>query len=115
MPWAKDAAGNTSGMSSALSAKTADCSSGGDVTSPSTPTGLAAGASTQTSITFSWTASTDNVGVTGYDVYRGGSLVGSSPTTSHEPLQLHRVRGVVLAGNGSFLRHVRRGPLLGGL
>src|SRR5204863_3050651 len=79
----KDAAGNTSGMSSALSAKTADCSSGGDVTSPSTPTGLAAGASTETSITFSWTASTDNVGVTGYNVYRGGSMVGSSPTTAY--------------------------------
>ncbi|WP_275667929.1 discoidin domain-containing protein [Paenibacillus oryzisoli] len=33
-------------------------------------------------IDLSWAASTDNVGVTGYDVFRGAALVGSSTTTS---------------------------------
>ncbi|RPH27225.1 MAG: fibronectin type III domain-containing protein, partial [Bacteroidales bacterium] len=55
----------------------------GDIVAPSAPTNLAASSVAQTSLTLSWTASTDNVGVTGYDVYRGGTtLVGSSATTS---------------------------------
>src|SRR4029450_10889576 len=35
---------------------------------PSTPTDLAAASATASAITFTWTASTDNVGVAGYDV-----------------------------------------------
>jgi endoglucanase len=46
------------------------------------PTNLASPAQSSTTITLTWTASTDNVGVTGYDIYRGGTLVGSSTTTS---------------------------------
>ena len=53
-----------------------------DTTPPSTPTGFTAGTPTQTSIGTSWTASTDNVGVTGYRVYRGGTLVASPSSTS---------------------------------
>jgi len=34
-------------------------------------------------IKLSWNASTDNVGVTGYDVYRGGTLIATSLTTSY--------------------------------
>jgi hypothetical protein len=41
----------------------------------STPTGVVAGKITQTSLTLSWKASTDNVGVVGYDVYLNGSKV----------------------------------------
>jgi chitodextrinase len=41
---------------------------------------------TDTSVSLSWTASTDNVGVTGYDVYAGASVVktvtGAPPATS---------------------------------
>ncbi len=37
---------------------------------------------TSGSVSLSWTASTDNTGVTGYDVYRAGVQVGSSATTS---------------------------------
>ncbi len=50
---------------------------------PSTPTGLTAGAVTMTSITFTWTASTPSAGCTlsGYHVYRGGVLVGDSTGT----------------------------------
>jgi len=33
---------------------------------------------TQTGLTLSWTASTDNVGVTGYDVYRAGTKIGTT-------------------------------------
>ncbi|GIG20289.1 hypothetical protein Cch01nite_10130 [Cellulomonas chitinilytica] len=54
-----------------------------DTTAPSAPTGLTAGTPTATTVPLSWTASTDNVGVTGYDIYRGTTLVGSSTTTSY--------------------------------
>ncbi|RZJ51376.1 MAG: T9SS type A sorting domain-containing protein [Chryseobacterium sp.] len=49
-------------------------SGSGDTTAPSTPTSLASTAKTATSISLSWTASTDNVGVTGYDVYANSVL-----------------------------------------
>lgn len=48
-----------------------------DTAAPSAPTGLTASAITSTGFTLTWTASTDNVGVTGYDVYRGTTLAGS--------------------------------------
>jgi hypothetical protein len=43
---------------------------GGDTTAPSTPQNLAVSAVTASSATLSWTGSTDNVGVTGYDVFQ---------------------------------------------
>ena len=54
-----------------------------DTTAPSVPTGVSATASSPTSATVTWTASTDAVGVTGYDVYRDGRKVGTSTTTSY--------------------------------
>jgi hypothetical protein len=45
-------------------------SSGGDTTPPTTPTNLAATAVNSAQINLSWTGSTDNVGVTGYNVQR---------------------------------------------
>ncbi|WP_306746473.1 pectate lyase family protein [Saccharothrix yanglingensis] len=52
-----------------------------DTTAPSAPSGLRATASTSSSITLGWTASTDDVGVTGYTVHRqGGAQVGTSST-----------------------------------
>ncbi|NUP50241.1 MAG: glycoside hydrolase, partial [Catenulispora sp.] len=48
----------------------------------STPTGVTVAATTSSSVSLTWTASTDNVGVTGYRVYRGGTLVGTTATTS---------------------------------
>lgn len=54
-----------------------------DAVAPSAPTNLAASGTTQTTTNLSWNASTDNVGVTGYDVYRNGSLIGSSATTAY--------------------------------
>lgn len=56
----------------------------GDKTAPSVPTGVTATADSSTSATVAWSASTDNVGVTGYDVYRDGTkvktLAGSATT-----------------------------------
>ncbi|GLW68196.1 hypothetical protein Kpho02_04950 [Kitasatospora phosalacinea] len=78
---AKDAAGNVSAASAALSATT---TAGGttDTTAPTAPTNLAA-TTTSSSATLTWGASTDNVGVTGYNVYRGGTLIGSTTSTSY--------------------------------
>ena len=56
---------------------------GGDSTPPTAPTNLAATVTAATSVSLSWTASTDNVGVTGYDVYRGGTLVGTASGTTY--------------------------------
>lgn len=57
-----------------------------DTTPPSVPSNLIASSITATSFTLSWTASTDNVGVTGYNVYQNGSLkttvTGTSTTVS---------------------------------
>lgn len=46
-----------------------------DTTAPTAPTNLTATASSATQISLSWTASTDNTGVTGYNVYRNGAKV----------------------------------------
>lgn len=48
-----------------------------DNTAPSVPTGVAATAQGAAEVLVSWTASTDDLGVTGYTVYRDGSTVGS--------------------------------------
>src|SRR3989449_106838 len=53
-----------------------------DTTAPTVPTGLAASAVTSTSLTLSWNASIDNIGVAGYRVYRDGTLVTSLSGTS---------------------------------
>jgi chitodextrinase len=73
---AKDATGNISGASNALLVST------GDTSAPSIPAGLVSSNITMTSFTLSWNASTDNVAVTGYDVYKNGALVTSVSTTS---------------------------------
>jgi hypothetical protein len=41
-----------------------------DTTAPSTPASLTASGTTSTTTNLSWTAATDNVAVTGYNVYR---------------------------------------------
>lgn len=54
----------------------------GDTTPPSVPTGLSADNVTETALDLSWTASTDNVGVTGYEVFQDGISIGITSTTS---------------------------------
>jgi glucose/arabinose dehydrogenase/chitodextrinase len=53
-----------------------------DLAPPSVPTGLSATAPSGSLVNLSWTASTDNVGVAGYEVFRDGTLIGRSSTTS---------------------------------
>ncbi len=53
-----------------------------DTTPPSVPGGLAASAVTTTGFTLSWNASTDNVGVTAYEVFRNGASQGTTGSTS---------------------------------
>jgi hypothetical protein len=55
----------------------------GDTTPPSAPTGLKATASNSTTVALTWTASTDDTGVAGYLIFRGGTQVGTSATTSY--------------------------------
>ncbi|WP_312029493.1 RCC1 domain-containing protein [Paenibacillus sedimenti] len=53
-----------------------------DTVAPTAPSGLTSPGKTDTSVSLSWTASTDNVGVTGYDVYSGTTVVGTTAGTS---------------------------------
>ncbi|GMK44445.1 hypothetical protein PghCCS26_15730 [Paenibacillus glycanilyticus] len=69
---AKDAAGNASAASTAVSATTS--APAADQTAPSAPASLRSTATSSTSVSLAWNAATDNVGVTGYDVYRGTTL-----------------------------------------
>jgi hypothetical protein len=50
---------------------------------PTAPTAFAKTGATATTIATSWTASTDDVGVAGYRVYRDGSLVDTVTSTSY--------------------------------
>ena len=52
-------------------------SSGPDTEPPSDPTNLAASNITTTTFDLSWNASTDNVGVTGYNIFIDGNNIGS--------------------------------------
>jgi len=67
-----------------------------DTQAPTAPTSLTAASITQTTFTLSWTASTDNIGVTGYEIYQNGTLKGTSTTTSFN------VTGLTAATTYSF-------------
>jgi len=54
-----------------------------DFCPPTQPTNLQTAATSTSGISLSWTASTDNIAVTGYKVFRGGGQVGTSPTPSY--------------------------------
>ncbi|MDO9357065.1 MAG: ricin-type beta-trefoil lectin domain protein, partial [Solirubrobacteraceae bacterium] len=72
---ARDAAGNVSQASTTTTTTIPQCTT--DTQAPSVPTGLA-GTATGTSVALRWNASTDNVGVTAYDIYRADTKVGST-------------------------------------
>lgn len=74
-----DAAGNNSTVSDVASAKTL-----ADAEVPTTPGNVLATAVSMTQINLSWSASTDNVGVTGYNIYRDGTKVKSVSGTSDQ-------------------------------
>jgi fibronectin type 3 domain-containing protein len=54
-----------------------------DSVAPSAPTNLSATAASPTRVNLSWTAATDNMGVTGYNVLRNGVKIATSTTTSY--------------------------------
>ena len=54
-----------------------------DSQAPTAPTGLQTTSVGQTSLTLGWSASGDNVGVSGYDLYVNSSKVGTASTTSY--------------------------------
>ncbi len=110
---AVDAAGNMSAVSNTVTATTQ--TGGGDTQPPTAPANLTAPSTTSSSISLAWNASTDNVGVTGYQVLRapgasGGTFtqIGTSTTTSFVNSGLtasttfrYQVRAVDAAGNVS--------------
>lgn len=59
-----------------------------DATAPSMPSNLSATPYSSSQINLSWTASTDNVGVTGYQIYRNSAYVSSSATLSYSDMGL---------------------------
>lgn len=74
---AKDAAGNISVASNIVNVTTL----APDTTAPTAPT-LSASGTTSTTTNLSWTGATDNVAVTGYDVYKDGALLGSTTSAT---------------------------------
>ncbi|MFU8946728.1 LamG-like jellyroll fold domain-containing protein [Mycetocola zhadangensis] len=65
---AADVAGNSSGVSAASNQVTVAPTA--DTTAPSVPAGVSTSVN-QSTVTVNWTASTDNVGVSGYTIHRG--------------------------------------------
>jgi parallel beta-helix repeat protein len=78
---AYDAAGNVSAQSIEAFATTLTVP---DTEAPTVPTGLTATTVSSTQVNLSWTASTDNVGVTGYRIYRDGSQIATTADTSYQ-------------------------------
>jgi len=77
---ARDAAGNVSQASASLPLKVPQCQT--DTQPPSVPTELR-GTVSGTTATLTWAASTDNVGVAAYDIYRGNAKVGSTAALTY--------------------------------
>ena len=110
---ARDAAGNTSGFTSPVVATTSGNT--GDTQSPTVPGTPIASGITASSVNLSWSPSSDNVAVTGYDIFRatgasGGTFasVGTSPSASFANTGLtantiyrYQVRARDAAGNAS--------------
>ncbi|WP_084558108.1 fibronectin type III domain-containing protein [Hamadaea tsunoensis] len=99
---------NASGWAPDVDRITVGTGGAGDTAAPSVPTGLTSPNQTTTTIGLSWTASTDNVGVASYRVYRGTTLAGTATTTSFTDTGLtagtqysYTVRAVDAAGNVS--------------
>lgn len=104
---ARDAKGNMSEASNTLLF---------DNEPPTTPTELKVTGKTETTISLSWVASTDKVGVIGYDIYNGANWVGSSITNNYVVTNLNEltpyqfiVRARDAAGNISEPSNIVKG------
>lgn len=105
---AKDAAGNTSAASAAVTARTQPGTA--DSEAPSAPDNLRSTGVTASSVSLAWDASTDNVGVTGYEVLNGSTVATTVTGTTASVTGLNAdtaytfsVRAVDAAGNQSKL------------
>jgi chitinase len=78
---ARDAAGNVSSAFSNQISVTTNAS-GGDSSPPTVPGNFRVTGTTNTSVALAWNASTDNVGVTGYEISRNGSVVTTTSGTT---------------------------------
>ncbi|WP_452225540.1 M4 family metallopeptidase [Lacinutrix chionoecetis] len=90
-----------------------------DTEAPSNPANLSVSNITQTTVDLSWTASTDNVGVTGYDVYSGATNIGTVTGTTANITGLtantafsFRVKAVDAEGNESGFSNTASGTTL---
>jgi peptidoglycan hydrolase-like protein with peptidoglycan-binding domain/chitodextrinase len=106
---AYDATYNHSIVSNIAESTTPLTQSGNDTTKPSTPTGLQA-VPYETSIKLTWSASTDNVGVVGYKIFRNGLVIGNVAGTTYtleglipETLYTLEVAAYDAAGNDSVI------------
>ena len=102
---ALDAAGNPSDFSDPAGAIVPD------TTKPSAPENLVGAANGSTQVDLTWDESTDDVGVTDYRVYRDGTEVATTPSTSHSDLVApgtydYTVRALDEAGNESDTSNV---------
>ncbi len=62
---------------------TVDIQNAGDIEAPTAPQNLTASNTTQTSVQLNWLASSDNVGVEGYKIYKDGAYLTSTSGTSY--------------------------------
>jgi surface antigen len=56
----------------------------GDESAPSSPASLKASGKTTSSISLSWSASSDDIGVAGYSVYRNGTRIANTSATTYK-------------------------------
>ncbi len=114
---AVDAAGNESAQSTAANATTL----APDTTPPSVPGGLSVNGATSSQLTVSWTASTDDTGVTGYHIFRNGTQITTTTVTNYQDSSLtanttysYTVSAVDAAGNESAQSTSASGTTLAG-
>jgi glucose/arabinose dehydrogenase len=119
---AKDAAGNVAQASNNVIVKTDPAPP--DAQAPSTPGSLRSTGKSETSVDLAWTASTDNVKVSGYDVFRDGVQTGTADGTATSTTvagltvnkeYAFKLRARDAAGNVSaFSNEIRATPTAGG-
>ncbi|MET9633321.1 cellulase family glycosylhydrolase [Lentzea sp. NPDC006480] len=125
-PWGERFLNGANGVRQTSKEATIFGGGGGDTQPPSTPGTPVASGVTSTGLTLNWTASTDDVGVAGYDVFRAlgsGSfvVVGSSASTAFTDSGLspstayrYQVRAKDAAGNVSAFSGIATATTSGG-